>query len=118
GILSLIPYFGLITSLVLSILVASFSSEPSLLKVVFVLITFGLLEILEAAVLSPRIVGGQVGLHPVLLILSLLVFSFFLGFIGLLIAVPTTAVVIMFLREFQARLQAQRLASDQIAQGP
>ena len=117
GILSLIPYFGIITSLVLSILVALFSSEPSLLKVVFVLITFGLLEVLEAAVLSPRIVGGQVGLHPVLLILSLLVFSFFLGFIGLLIAVPTTAVVIMFLREFQTRLQTQGLASDQMPQG-
>lgn len=113
GILNLIPYFGLIISLVLSILVALFSSEPSLVKVVFVLVTFGVLQFLEAAVLSPRIVGGQVGVHPVLLILSLLVFSFFLGFVGLLIAVPTTAVLMMFVRDYQARLQAQRVALDE-----
>ncbi len=105
GILNLIPYFGLVISLVLAILVAMFSGEPSLLKVVYVLITFAVLQILEVAVLQPRIVGRQVGLHPVLMILSLLVFSFFLGFVGLLIAVPTTAVVVMFVRDYQARFQ-------------
>ena len=44
-------------------------------------------------------------MHPVVLILSLLVFSFFLGFIGLLIAVPTTAIVIMLVREWEGALQ-------------
>ena len=117
GILNLIPYFGLLISLVLSILVASFSGEPAFVKVVYVVITFGVVQILEAAVLSPRIVGGQVGLHPVLLILSLLVFSFFLGFIGLLIAVPTTAVIVMFVREYQARVQARQLVTDEARQG-
>ena len=116
GILSLIPYFGLMISLVLSILVALFSGEPSPLKVVFVLITFGVLQILEGAVLSPRILGKQVGLHPVLLILSLVVFSFFLGFIGLLIAVPTTAVVLMFVREYKAGVEARQVASSEIAE--
>jgi predicted PurR-regulated permease PerM len=42
-------------------------------------------------------------MHPVVLILSLLVFSFFLGFIGLLIAVPTTAIVIMLVREWEEK---------------
>lgn len=109
GVLSLIPYFGLLTSLVLSILVALFSGEPASLKVLFVLLTFGFLQILEFSVLSPNILGKQIGLHPVLLILSLLVFGFFLGFIGLLIAVPTTAIVIMIVKEWEYRKRARQL---------
>ncbi len=102
GVLSLIPYFGLLTSLALSVLVALFSGEPVMLKVLFVLLTFGILQILEFSVLSPAILGKHIGLHPVLLILSLLVFGFFLGFIGLIIAVPTTAFLVMSVREWRA----------------
>ncbi len=95
GVLSLIPYFGLLVSLSLSLIVALFSGDPVWLKIVFVLSTFGFLQILEASVISPNILGKQVGLHPVLLILSLLVFGYFLGFLGLLIAVPVSAIIIM-----------------------
>jgi len=107
GVLSLIPYFGLFTSLALSILVALFSGPPVSLKVVFVLMTYGILQMLEVSVLSPNILGRQIGLHPVLLILSLLVFGYFLGFIGLLIAVPTTAIVIMTVKEWEERRKAR-----------
>ncbi len=106
GVLSLIPYFGLLTSLGLSLLVALFSGEPASVKVVFVLITYGFLQILEFSVLSPNILGRQIGLHPVLLILSLLVFGFFMGFIGLLIAVPAMAIVIMTVKEWEERRRA------------
>jgi len=44
-------------------------------------------------VLGPKIVGSEVGLHPVALILCLLVFGYFLGFVGFLIAVPATALM-------------------------
>jgi predicted PurR-regulated permease PerM len=57
----------------------------------------------EVTFLSPKIIGSKVGLHPLLIILSLLVFMYFLGFIGLLIAVPTTALVILFIRDWEAR---------------
>jgi predicted PurR-regulated permease PerM len=53
--------------------------------------------------LSPKIVGNKVGLHPLLLILSLLVFMSFLGFIGLLIAVPTSALIVLFVRDWEIR---------------
>jgi len=58
------------------------------------------LRLLETTVLAPRIIGQQVGLHPVLMIVSLLIFGYFLGFIGLLIAVPTTAIILMLIREW------------------
>lgn len=95
GILSLIPYIGLFVSLSLSLFIALFSGDPVWLKIVFVLITFAILQILEASIISPNILGKQVGLHPVLLILCLLVFGYFLGFVGLLIAVPSTALLLM-----------------------
>ena len=103
GVLDLIPYFGLIIMLVLSVIVASFS--PSLVAghMILAASTIGALHIFEAAVLSPKIIGSKVGIHPLLLILSLLVFSFFLGFIGLLIAVPTTAIIVMLVREWELR---------------
>jgi len=103
GVLDLIPYFGLIIMLVLSVIVASFSASLVAGHMILAASTIGALHIFEAAVLSPKIIGSKVGIHPVLLILSLLVFSFFLGFIGLLIAVPTTAIIIMFVREWEER---------------
>lgn len=103
GVLDLIPYFGLIIMLILSVIVAFFSGAPVMAHVILAAATIGLLHILEAAVLSPKIIGGKVGMHPVLLILSLLLFSYFLGFIGLLIAVPTTAIVILMVKEWEKK---------------
>jgi predicted PurR-regulated permease PerM len=48
-----------------------------------------------------------VGMHPLLIILSLLVFMYFLGFIGLLIAVPTTALVILSIRDWEERRRGE-----------
>ncbi len=103
GVLDLIPYFGLIIMLVLSVIVASFSGSSVAGHMILAASTIAALHIFEAAVLSPKIIGSKVGMHPVVLILSLLVFSFFLGFIGLLIAVPTTAIVIMLVREWEEK---------------
>ncbi len=103
AVLDLIPYFGLIVIMLLSGIVATFSDPPVLPKVLFALGTIGLFHIVEVVFLSPRIVGSKVGLHPLLIILSLLVFFHFLGFVGLLIAVPVTALTILFVREWERR---------------
>ncbi|MBI4428711.1 MAG: AI-2E family transporter [Ignavibacteriales bacterium] len=103
SILDLIPYFGLIVIMLLSGIVATFSDPPVLPKVLFALGTIGLFHIVEVVFLSPRIVGSKVGLHPLLIILSLLVFFQFLGFVGLLIAVPVTALTILFVRDWEKR---------------
>jgi len=57
----------------------------SLLKVAVV---FGVVQGLEGSVISPRIVGDSVGLHPVWVVLALSAGGFYLGFVGLLLAVP------------------------------
>jgi predicted PurR-regulated permease PerM len=102
AILDLIPYFGLIVTMVLAVIVAMFSDPPVLPKVLFALGSIEALRIFETMYLSPRIVGSKVGLHPLLVIFSILVFFYFLGFPGLLIAVPTTALIIVFVKDWEA----------------
>ena len=100
GVLNFVPYVGLLISLLVSSIVASFSGDPVGLKVLGVVLLYLSQKLLEATVFGPKIIGSQVGLHPVLLILCLLVFGYFLGLVGLLIAVPATALIIEFVKEW------------------
>jgi predicted PurR-regulated permease PerM len=100
--LDFIPYIGLIISLIVATLVAMFSGEPVSTKVIAVIVLYLSQKLLEATILAPKIIGSQVGLHPVVLILSLLVFGYFLGFVGLLIAVPVTALLLVVLEQREA----------------
>lgn len=93
GVLNVIPYVGLLISLVVSSLVAILSGGAIGGKVISVIILYLSQKLLEATVLGPKIIGSEVGLHPVALILCLLVFGYFLGFVGLLVAVPATALM-------------------------
>jgi predicted PurR-regulated permease PerM len=102
AVLDLVPYFGLIVTMVLAAIVAAFSDPPVLPKVLFALGSIEALRIFETMYLSPKIVGGKVGLHPLIVIFSILVFFYFLGFVGLLIAVPVTALLILLVREWEA----------------
>ncbi len=101
GVLDLVPYFGLIITMVISVIVAFFSEPPVVAKVVFALLSVGALHLAEVTFLSPKIVGQKVGLHPLLIILSLMIFMQFMGFVGLLIAIPATALMVQFVREWE-----------------
>ena len=63
-----------------------------------VLAVFALGMALDSAVLSPRIVGSKVGLHPLWLIFALFAFSYALGFTGMLIGVPLAAAMAVLVR--------------------
>jgi len=91
GVLSFIPYIGSLTALVLSIGVALVQGWPSLTLFVEALAVVLVGQFLEGNVISPRLVGGSIGLHPVWLMFSLFAFGALFGFTGLLIAVPTAA---------------------------
>lgn len=87
AVFGLIPYAGLLLSLIPAVAIALLSGNVglSLLKVAGV---FAVAQGLEGTVISPKIVGESVGLHPVWIVLALSVGGFFLGFLGLLIGVP------------------------------
>ena len=90
GVLSVVPYLGLLLSLVpaLFIELVSGSVVTSLIKLAVV---YTIAQLLEGTVISPRIVGESVGLHPVWVVLALALGGFFFGFVGLLIGVPIAA---------------------------
>ena len=73
-----------------------------------VAVVYGLGQLIESFVLTPRLVGERIGLHPLAVILALMAFGQVLGFVGVLIALPASAVLLVGLR----RLRAQYLQSD------
>ncbi|NLN17382.1 MAG: AI-2E family transporter [Firmicutes bacterium] len=89
GLFDLIPYFGPIIGVVPALLLAS---VQSFWKAVWVLVLFLAANQFEASVLVPKIMGDRVGLHPLVVIFALLAGGELFGVLGLLIAVPATAV--------------------------
>jgi predicted PurR-regulated permease PerM len=98
GLISFIPYVGSLTAFVVSlcIAVAQFFPDWSRILIIAGIVLFG--QFLEGNVLSPKLVGHSVGLHPVWLMFALLAFSYLFGFVGLLLAVPLAAAAAVLIR--------------------
>jgi predicted PurR-regulated permease PerM len=70
---------------------------------------YGTGQILEGFYLTPRLVGERIGLHPLAVIFALLAFGQLFGFIGVLVALPASAVLLVALRRLKARYLASHL---------
>jgi len=105
AIFSVIPYLGLLLSLVPAIFIALVSGSVgvSLAKVAVV---YGVAQLLDGMFITPKIVGDSVGIHPVWIVLALTLGGFFFGFAGLLIGVPTAAVAKLLIMKGLARYRA------------
>ncbi|GBD02129.1 AI-2 transport protein TqsA [bacterium HR18] len=112
GILNLVPNLGAVLTNIIAVAVALLFGDPPLLDAVLVTAVLLGQGLLEASVLSPNILSYQVGLHPVLILLSLFVFGYFLGALGLLVAVPTTAVLVGFYQSYRAAVQQAQTVSE------
>jgi predicted PurR-regulated permease PerM len=97
GITFIIPYVGTIIGIVLSICMA-FLKFHDILHPLLCLGWFSLVQGLEGTIITPRIVGKNVGLHPLVAIVALLIGGQIFGLMGMLLAVPVTAVLQVFLR--------------------
>jgi predicted PurR-regulated permease PerM len=93
GLITFIPYVGSMTGLVLSLGVAVAQFWPDYTSILTVLGIFLFGQFVEGNVLSPKLVGESVGLHPVWVIFALLAFGYLFGFVGLLVAVPLAATI-------------------------
>lgn len=91
GLLSFIPYVGSLTGLILSVGVAIVQFWPDWTMIVATLGIFIFGQFVEGNILSPKLVGDSVGLHPVWLMFALVAFGALFGFVGLLLAVPLAA---------------------------
>jgi len=106
GLLTFIPYVGALVGGVLAIGLALFQfwAEPWMIAVVAAIFFSG--QFLEGNILTPKLVGSSVGLHPVWLLLALSVFGALFGFVGMLVAVPVAAMLGVVARFFIGQYKA------------
>lgn len=100
GLAVLIPYLGYATGLVLA-LVAALLQFGNWYGLGAVAIVYGIGQILEGFILTPRLVGERIGLHPLAVIFALLAFGQLFGFFGVLLALPASAILSIALRELR-----------------
>ncbi len=93
AVMELIPLIGPVLGAVLPVLLAALSARP-LLTVAEVLMLLGVVHLIESQLLGPRIIRSQVGLHPVLSVVALMIGADLWGIWGALIAVPAAGIVV------------------------
>lgn len=90
GIINIIPYFGPIIAAVPATIIAFFQGP---IKVVWVIVLFFIVQQVEGDIIAPKIIGSNVGLHPVAIIFSLLIGGSFFGVVGMILAVPVAGTI-------------------------
>ncbi len=105
GVLSFVPFLGFGLGLILALLVAllQFADWTGVAWVAGIYLAG---QVLESYVITPRLVGERVGLHPVAIIFALAAFGQLFGFVGVLLAVPLAAVLLVALRELRGVYEA------------
>lgn len=111
GLVSFVPYLGVIVGVVVAG-VAAFMQYQDLIHVIYVLILFGIGQALEGMLLSPILVGDRIGLHPVAVIFAVMAGGQLFGFVGILLALPIAAIIVILLRHAHERYLASKLYSE------
>jgi len=99
GFLSFIPYVGALSGVGVSLMIA-IVQWGDFYHIALVLAVFGFGQLIESYYLTPKLVGEKVGLHPVWVIFALFVGGLFLGFTGVILAVPVAATIGVLVRFF------------------
>jgi predicted PurR-regulated permease PerM len=107
GLLIAIPYLGFATGLIFALLAGMLQFGPAQ-GFLSVALIYGVFQVVESLVLTPRLVGERIGLHPLAVIFALIAFGYLFGFVGILLALPLAAVLAIALR----RLRRGYLGSD------
>lgn len=102
GLLGFVPYLGLTTGIILALLSAVLQGGDGWLPL-WVLVVFGVGLSLDSFLLTPRLVGGRIGLHPVMVIFAILAGGQLFGFVGVLLALPVAAAGMVLARHVRDR---------------
>ncbi|MDJ0907513.1 MAG: AI-2E family transporter [Woeseiaceae bacterium] len=97
GLVSFVPYLGLVFGITLASLTVALEPAP-LWPLVGVLVTFTVAQLIEGSILTPKLVGDQIGLHPVIVIFAIAAGGQLFGFFGVLLALPAAAVLSVLTR--------------------
>ncbi|MFC3551039.1 AI-2E family transporter [Lysobacter cavernae] len=108
GLLTFVPYLGPASGIILGV-IAALVQYGDWQHVAGVLVVFGVGQVIESYVLTPKLVGDRIGLHPVAVIFAVLAGGQLFGFLGMLLALPVAAVANVLLRYAQERYRHSRL---------
>jgi len=108
GLAVFVPYLGFGLGLVLALL-SGLLQFASIKALVMVAVVYGFGQMVESFFLTPRFVGERIGLHPLAVIFALLAFGQLFGFVGVLVALPASAVLLVAMRRVQANYMASKL---------
>ena len=109
GLAVFVPYLGFGLGLLLALLAGLLEFAEPARALLMVATIYGLGQLIESFVLTPRLVGERIGLHPLAVILALMAFGQLLGFVGVLIALPASAVLLVALRRARSGYLASPL---------
>ncbi|MBS7456728.1 AI-2E family transporter [Coralloluteibacterium stylophorae] len=108
GLTSFVPYLGATLGLVMGA-VAALVQHGDWTHLLLVGVVYTVVQLAESYVLTPRLVGDRIGLHPVAVIFAVMAFGQLFGFIGVLVALPVAAVTMVLLRFGYERYTASEL---------
>jgi predicted PurR-regulated permease PerM len=105
GVLSIVPFLGIIASIIPALILAFISANGDAtwmwLKPLLVLVVFSLVQMGESMFVSPRVQSHSTGLHPLVVILGILIWSMILpSLLGPIVAVPLTCALVVILRRY------------------
>lgn len=101
GLAVFVPYLGFGVGMVLALLAALLEFQ-SLSGVLLVALVYMAGQVLESFYLTPNLLGERIGLHPIAVIFALMAFAHLMGFVGVLIALPASAVLLVGIRRARA----------------
>jgi len=111
GLVSFVPYLGFIIGILLAG-VAAFMQFNEAYYLLLVAAVFGVGQALEGMLLTPLLVGDKIGLHPVAVIFAVMAGGQLFGFVGVLLALPTAAVIMVLLRYAHRQYRKSELYAD------
>lgn len=97
GLVSFVPYLGFVFGIGLAALTVALEPDP-LWRLAGVVATFSIAQMIEGSILTPKLVGDRIGLHPVLVIFAVAAGGQLFGFFGVLLALPAAAVLSVIIR--------------------
>lgn len=112
GLAVFVPYVGFGLGMILAALAGllEFAATDGPSKaLIMVAVVYGLGQFIESLFLTPRLVGERIGLHPLAVIFALLAFGQLFGFVGVLIALPASAVLLVAMRRARTRYLSSKL---------
>ena len=108
GLASIVPYLGTIVGIGAG-LIAAYFQFGDITHLLLVVLVFSIGQVLEGTVLTPKLVGNRIGLHPVAVMFAVLAGGQLFGFVGILLALPAAAVIMVLLRRVHLNYRASRL---------